>query len=319
MSLGLRILALLGLLLGAWTAQAAPTPEDVALGKLARETLAAAAGTPAQEWVLGCANSGRLRGIPLLTGESATNEAQLAAARMTISAVLAECPQRLSWPRPAQIIIPHTDTPPIIDGVPDDKAWQHAVTFTKVYPFNSRQPVPEPATTWRLLWDERYLYASMRCTDTDIIAPRMTRDDDVYNYDCMEILLLPDPAKLKYWEIEVGATGTIYDAVNTKRTTAWGAQYDVAANVTGLRVATSVDGTPNQPGNRDTGYSVEMAIPFDQFPGAAPGSLATPGMRLYGLLTHFDRDAAGLHIYAFCPLLAWVHNIWNYAPMLLQK
>ena len=150
--------------------------------------------------------------------------------------------------------------------------------------------------------------------DTDIIAPVLPRDGEVFGYDCLEVLLLPDLAKREYWEIDVGATGSIFDALNIKHPHAWGAEYHPEANMTGLRVATRIDGVAKQPGAVSHGYTIEMAIPFDELPGARCGQKATAGMHLHCLLTHFDRHADGRpRTYAFCPLLTWVHNIWNYA------
>ncbi len=313
------LFVLLGLLLCPRETQATPTPDDVALGQQALRLIGKSAATPSQEWVFKCARAGMLQAIPQLTGDSPADEEQLIAARKTIQTFTTDLQQLLAWPRPAEFTIPYTGIPPIIDGLPDDKVWQHAVTFTTVYPLNQLRSVEEPGTTWRLLWDETHLYALFCCKDPNIIAPKTARDDKVYNYDCVEILLLPDPAQLKYWEIEISPLGTIYDAVNTKRTTAWGAEYDIAASVTGMRVATRVDGTPNQPLDRDTGYSVELAIPVNQLPGTIFAKGASPSTRLHVMLTHFDRDAAGLHTYAFCPLLTWVQNIHNFAPATLVR
>ena len=183
--------------------------------------------------------------VPLLSGETPASAKQLTDARNAMTAFATKLQQLLDWPHPPSFTVPHTATPIIIDGKVDDPAWKHAVAFTRLYPFNNTKPVATPKTTWRMLWDARYLYVSLVCTDTDIIAPVLPRDGQVFSYDCLEVLLLPDLAKGVYWELEVGATGSIFDAPNIKHRHAWGAEYHPEATMIGLRVATHIDGVPN--------------------------------------------------------------------------
>ena len=300
---------------------AAPTAEDKALAARIRALIALAPGKPAQEYVVhALPNYREPHELLVLTGATPVSEKQLADARTAMTVLVQEFQRAIDWPTPPSFTVPHTVKPITIDGKLADPAWKHAISFTRQYPFNQTQPAIAPKTTWHMLWDARYLYVGMECADTDIIAPVLPRDGEVFNHDCFEVLLLPEPATRKYWELEVGATGSIFDALNVKNMTIWGANYHPEVNMTGLRVATHIDGVANKPGAVSRGYSIEMAIPFDQLPGMTPGQQATAGTHLHCLLTHFDRHADGrLDLYAFCPVLTWVHNIWNYADMTLGK
>ncbi len=91
----------------------------------------------------------------------------------------------------------------------------------------------------------------------------------------------------------------------------------------GLKYAATVQGVANSPGDTSTtGYTVEMAVPFDQLPGAtidAIGRFPHQRNQLRFMLARMDKNSHSFTPYAFCPLLSWTHNIWNYATMTLAK
>lgn len=170
-----------------------------------------------------------------------------------------------------------------------------------------------------MLWDSHYLYVGVECRDSDIIAPQLARDGEIYLTDCVEVFILPEMATRAYWELEVGATGAIFDAQCVKSAQSWGGKVDTSATMTGFRSAVKVDGTPNTPGDTDTGYTVEMSIPFSAFPGWKTAN-AKAGNTFNLLLGRIDKSTRRHFIpYAFRPQLSWFHNIWNYSPVKLVK
>ena len=52
------------------------------------------------------------------------------------------------------------------------------------------------------------------CKDTDIVSPPMDRDGTVWSDDCGEMFILPELRLGTYWEIVIGPTGTLFDALH---------------------------------------------------------------------------------------------------------
>lgn len=194
----------------------------------------------------------------------------------------------------------------------EDAAWQQAAVFKEVYPFNEKEAVPKPATIWRLLWDEQYFYARFECADEDIEAPAYKRDEPVFSRDCVEIFILPEFRTGVYWELVVSPSGSIYDGLNCKKFEEFASVTRAEENIVGLKIAYSVRGTVNQPGDKDEGYIVDMAIPFSELPTYTRGNKPQPGYHLWLMLVRLDYAGGKLKAYSFKPLLLWGHNIWNH-------
>ncbi len=111
-----------------------------------------------------------------------------------------------------------------------------------------------------------------------------------------------------------------FDCADTNIFKGWGGLARAGENVAGLRIGTDIRGTPNQPGDVDEGYSVEIAVPFRELPTYTRGNRPEAGDRLNVMLVWLDRYAEkGMDVYGFQPLLSWGHNIWNHAPLELVK
>ncbi|MCF7855768.1 MAG: carbohydrate-binding family 9-like protein [Candidatus Pacebacteria bacterium] len=221
------------------------------------------------------------------------------------------------WPDPGTFHIPYAKTPVVIDGKLDENAWESAATWTQTFPFNSTQPA-DVKTTWKVLWDQEFLYFAFDCVDTDVVAPARERDGHIYNDDCVEMFILPNIRFRTYWELIVAPNGSVYDSIQCKPVEKWGCIHDSGQTMTGMRHAQTVRGTINQSDDRDQGYTVEVAVPFAELPGF---SRCPPkaGDQLHFMLVRLDRVNGEFRTYAFRPLQAWGHNIWNHAVMILKK
>jgi len=319
----ISIWTLLVILALTYTAQSgtelvAPTTADRALADQANKLIQAAKGTPAQEQLNFLSNDWVSGLLKLLGSTNPVSPGNLDFARKTITESVETIGKASTWPRPSKVIVPYTSTPPVIDGKLDDAAWAKAVTFTNSYAFNKREPLTKPLTTWKILWDKDYLYFAFDCEDEDIIAPILPRDDMPFQYDSVEIFLLPDFRQGMYWELVIGATGSIYDGLNAKKFTGWGALTRTTENIEGLKVGTHVDGTPNKSGDKDKRYIVEVAVPFKELPSYTRGNPPQKGDILCFMLARMNKDGDVFTPIAVFPLLSWGHNIWNYAPMELD-
>lgn len=164
---------------------------------------------------------------------------------------------------------------PVIDGKLDEAAWE-GVPWTE--PFvdieGPSHPSPRFATQARLLWDDRCLYIAARLEEPDVWATLTERDCVIFQDNDFEVFIDPDGDTHRYYELEINALGTAWDLLLVKpyRDT------DQAAinswDIHGLKVGVSVDGTLNQPGDRDRGWTVELALPWEALRESAPGGRA---------------------------------------------
>ncbi len=222
-----------------------------------------------------------------------------------------------TWPAPGKYVVPFTTQPPEIDGSLDDEGWDDALTFTEIYPFNSTEQ-GGPETTIKVLWDKEYLYFGFDCEDTDVVAKDRKRDGHVYFDDCVEMFLLPDMRYRVYWELVIAPNGSIFDAVNTKKPNKWGPTGDPTKDMRDLKTAQKIQGTLNNSDDKDEGYTVEVAVPFSDLPGFTRYP-PRPGDEIKGMLVRLDKTQGKFKTYAFRPLQAWGHNIWNHAVFELER
>lgn len=294
-----------------------PTAADRHLAEELEAAIEFAWGTPANEIANMITYESDL--IPILKGEVDSTPEQLDFARRQGTNVTAVCQGAAAWPKPPRFRLPYAQSALTIDGKTDEAAWQNAAVFRTLYPFNKSEPASEPATTFRVLWNEEYMFFAFECADTDVQAKDVERDGPVWEWDCVEVFLLPEFEAGQYWEIDVTPAGSIYDALNAKNFRGWGPLARPELSLKGLQTACAVDGTINNSDDVDGGYTIEIAVPFSQIPSYTRGNAPQPGDTLQMMLIRIDRNAAVNTPYAFTPLHNWGHNIWNHAQAELTR
>lgn len=146
-----------------------------------------------------------------------------------------------------------------VDGKLDDEAWKSAPAVDFIFPWDF-QTGAKQATRARLLWDDRNLYVGYEATDADIVAHFDKRDDPTYRDDAVEIFINPNPAQTLYYGLEMNAKATLYDYFYSfpqlliKR-----------LDFSGVQLATHLNGTLNQTSDKDTSWTLELAIPWANF------------------------------------------------------
>ena len=212
------------------------------------------------------------------------------------------------FPRPRKSIARYTayrvNTPPVIDGRLDEPCWQHAPRSPRFADLVSGEPAIHD-TRAALLWDDAYLYVGYWIEEPLVQARLTERDALIYEDNDVELFVAGQDA---YYEFEINALGTIYevffvweeayqragyhlrpefrrDAPGVRpfngvgfpnhprgpRIGYWNLDFD------GLRSAVHVDGTLNDPSDRDRGWSVELALPWRGFEAlAAPDGRSLP-------------------------------------------
>ncbi len=163
----------------------------------------------------------------------------------------------------------------VIDGRLDDPAWQETEwTGEFVDIQGSALPTPRYRTRARMGWDDEHFYVAAEMEEPHVWGTLTERDAVIYYDNDFEVFVDPDADTHLYYELEVNALNTVWDLMLIKPYRDGGPAID-AWDIEGLRTAVAVDGTLNDPTDRDTGWSVEIAIPWDVLAEAA-GQPAPP-------------------------------------------
>jgi len=177
-----------------------------------------------------------------------------------------------------------TPTPITPDGVLDEPAWQHA-PWTGLLRMDDGTPgAAYPTTAW-MLWDDQNLYVAFVCVDTDMYATFTQHDDPLYTQDVVEVFIMDQASTQGYYlEYEVSPRGTLFDIYITHPSP--GIQGDLSWT-SGFEAAVVIEGTLDDPNDLDTGYTVEMAIPFSDM-YANPGDHPDHGEMIRANLYRID-------------------------------
>jgi hypothetical protein len=156
----------------------------------------------------------------------------------------------------------YASRPPAIDGVGDEAVWQQAPwtdDFADIE--GDLRPAPALRTRTKMLWDSVNLYIYAEMEEPDLWATLRQHDTIVYHDNDFEVFIDPDGDTENYFELEFNAFNTEMDLFMPKPYRNGGKAL-LSWDVKGLRSAVKVTGTMNRPGDRDMGWSIEMAIPL---------------------------------------------------------
>lgn len=163
-----------------------------------------------------------------------------------------------------EITAEFADSPPTIDGGLTDAVWQSALPVT-LKDNRSGEAVIDPLLTTKVMvcHDENNLYLAFRCNDPDIWTTFTKRDEHLWEEEAVEVFIDVDDVPNNYVEIEVSPANVLFDSYITDPE-----HIDVAKtarlNLKGIRTAVQVQGTLNQRGDRDSGWTVEIVLPFEE-------------------------------------------------------
>ena len=152
-----------------------------------------------------------------------------------------------------------------VDGRADEEDWKAAAPIELIVPWLHDAAEPVQETEVRMLWSATDLFIVYKCADPYIGAEIRDHDGATYLEDTVEIFATPNPDHVfNYYGYEMNVLETLLDYVTFWRdgqrlTGGAGWQSE------GVRIATTIDGTLNDHSDRDTGWVLEIAIPFDNF------------------------------------------------------
>jgi hypothetical protein len=157
-----------------------------------------------------------------------------------------------------------------IDGLLDDAAWRSA-PWTPMFVDieGSVKPRPRFQTRAKMLWDDQFLYVAAELEEPHVWATLTEHDSVIFRDNDFEVFLNPSGDGLNYFEFEINALNTGWDLFLPKPYRARG-RADNAWEIPGLKTAVAIDGTLNNPADRDRGWTVEIAFPWTAFALRAP-------------------------------------------------
>ncbi|AKP50548.1 hypothetical protein CA2015_1098 [Cyclobacterium amurskyense] len=159
-------------------------------------------------------------------------------------------------------------TAPEIDGKANDPIWQQAKPI-RLKNNRTGKEVQESAlqTHVKASYDDKNLYFLFECKDPDIWAEFTQRDEYLWKEEVVEVFIDVDDEPETYVEIEVSPANILFDSYIVDPE-----NIDVPAtakfNLPGIRTGVTVQGTLNKREDKDDGWTVEMAIPFEDLANA---------------------------------------------------
>ncbi len=149
-----------------------------------------------------------------------------------------------------------------IDGRLDESAWQLAPwTDDFVDIEGDRKPRPGLRTRAKMLWNADYFFIGVEIEEPHVWGT-LTKHDSVIFYDNdFEVFIDPDGDNHEYYEFEMNVLNTGWDLFLT-RPYKDGGTAENRWEIPGLKTAVHVNGTLNDPSDKDIGWSAEIAIPW---------------------------------------------------------
>ena len=171
---------------------------------------------------------------------------------------------------PKRYVAYRAPAPLKVDGKLDEAAWAGAAwTDAFVDIEGDKRGRPRLRTRAKMLWDDERFYVAAEMEEPDVWGTLTERDSVIFHDNDFEVFIDPDGDTHDYYELEVNALGTPWDLLLVKPYRDGGPAihgWDIA----GLQVGVEVRGTINKPGDRDEGWSVEIAMPWTTLKEAAP-------------------------------------------------
>ena len=146
-----------------------------------------------------------------------------------------------------------------IDGVLDEADWKNATSTGPLV--NSMNGAPTKyKTEAKILWDDTYLYIAFTCEDEDVWSDFTKHDDKLYTEEAVELFVDADGDGKTYNEIEIAPTNATFDAYFPARRQGMDLSWE-----SGMVSAVKVEGTLNDPSDKDKGWVAEAKIPLKSF------------------------------------------------------
>ena len=163
---------------------------------------------------------------------------------------------------PRSYVCAHATTPIGIDGRLDDRAWKSAPwTDSFVDIEGSAKPKPRFRTRAKMLWDDHYFYVAAELEEPHVWGTLTNHDAVIFHDPDFEVFIDPDGDSHDYYEFEMNALNSGWDLLLKKPYKDGGPALN-EWEIPGLKTAVHINGTLNNPSDRDKGWTVEIAFPW---------------------------------------------------------
>jgi hypothetical protein len=152
-----------------------------------------------------------------------------------------------------------------VDGNIEKDVWKDIPWTTDFVDIEGTlKPKPRFRTRVKMMWDDTYFYVAAQMEEPHVWGTLTERDSVIFHDNDFEIFLNPSCDTRNYYELEVNALNTVWDLL-LRKPYREGGQADNTYTITGLKTAVRVHGTLNDPRDTDTGWDVEIAMPWAAF------------------------------------------------------
>ncbi len=162
---------------------------------------------------------------------------------------------------PERYVCRRTLEPIDVDGKLDEESWDKTLWTSDFVNITGMGATPPDRTHLKMLWDQDYLYIGAEIFEPDIWGNMTGRDAEIHLENDFEIFIDPNGDSHEYYEIDVNALGTVSDLFMVRPYRDGGPAIR-SWDIRGLLLKVDAGGTVNRPGDTDTGWTFEAAIPW---------------------------------------------------------
>ncbi|MFC1509164.1 carbohydrate-binding family 9-like protein [Candidatus Omnitrophota bacterium] len=206
-----------------------------------------------------------------------------------------------------------------IDGKLDDSAWAQAEerVMTDAYT-GGETPLK---STFRMLWDDSFLYVGVYFEDNDAWATYTGEDDPLWEEEVLELFIDADCDGSTYYEHEINPLNVKVDLFlhrNRTKVDSW-KDWDFKH----IKSAVYVEGDGKNAGTNDSFWSIEVAVPFEdlyEMPNVPPEDGDRWRMNVYRIERDNPVDKNEVFLAAFSPPFSGhFHATWMFGNVYFRK
>ena len=182
------------------------------------------------------------------------------------------CPGNISADVP-EYSVQRTAEKIVIDGILDEADWA-AATPVGDFKFPWRVEGEDEQTEVKMLWDDTFLYVAYKCNDKHIWADHYDTNSQTFKDDCVEMFWNPNPeAGDKYKMFEINCIGNLLSVYNNFDRSI----HERDSRIMVPHIAQTIQGTVNNDDDIDSGWIIEMAVRFSDYPELSKREAPLPG------------------------------------------
>jgi hypothetical protein len=163
---------------------------------------------------------------------------------------------------PQGYVCHHTTGPITVDGRLEETDWLRAA-WTREFADIEGEAKPKPRfrTRAKMLWDDQYFYVGAELEEPHVWGTITQHDAVIFRDNDFEVFIDPNGDSHEYYEFEMNALNTGWDLLLKKPYKDGGPALN-EWEIPGLKTAVHIEGTINNPADRDKGWWVEIAFPW---------------------------------------------------------